>query len=321
MEIKDKTCKPNIAVLLAAYNGEEWIYEQIKTILNQNDVNIHIYISVDLSTDNTYNIVRSLSEECSEITLLPYGEIFGSAAKNFYNLILNVPIEDYDYISLSDQDDIWLEDKLSKAIDKLNKLNADGYSSNVMAVWESGKKVLIKKSFPQRKYDYLFEAPGPGCTFLLKNNLIIGLKKIMADKKKYLFQLNMHDWFIYAYARSHNYKWIIDNKYYINYRQHNHNELGANFGYRAFINRIKIMLTGYGISQSILIINYLELQDIPFVQKWYAANKIDFRNLALNTNQCRRRRKDRFFFFVLCILLLIINKFKGIYDSKIYFAG
>lgn len=45
---------PKVAVLLAAYNGMQWIKEQIDTVFNQQDVDVTIYISVDLSTDGTY---------------------------------------------------------------------------------------------------------------------------------------------------------------------------------------------------------------------------------------------------------------------------
>ena len=49
------TSNPSVAVLLAAFNGIKWIEEQVKSIFNQKDINIHIYISVDLSNDGTYS--------------------------------------------------------------------------------------------------------------------------------------------------------------------------------------------------------------------------------------------------------------------------
>jgi rhamnosyltransferase len=294
-----------IAVLLAAYNGEKWIEQQIRTILNQKNVNLHLYISLDLSIDNTYNLIRKIAENNNNINLLSYGKRFGNAAKNFYRLIEEVSVEEYDYVALSDQDDIWLENKLSNAISLLDKYNADGYSSDVMAFWENGKKRIIKKSYPDKEFDYLFQAPGPGCTFVLKQHLAKNLKRLILEKKTPVSELDIHDWFIYAYARSNNYKWIIDKNSYIKYRQHNANLVGANIGFRAFMKRIKLMLSGYGFEQSIKLINVLDLENISFIRKWYKCNRINFLILALYSCKCRRRVREQIYFFILCILLFL----------------
>jgi rhamnosyltransferase len=307
IDIYEYNTIPRVAVLLAAYNGEKWIANQIVTIVHQKGVDVHIYVSVDLSTDDTFKIVCDLAKNHSEMTILPYGQRFGNAAFNFFHLLLSVPIENYDYIALADQDDVWHEDKLFSAIDLLVKKNADGYSSNVVAFWKSGKKRLIKKSFSQKSYDYLFEAPGPGCTFVLRKILGIGIKKIMIEKKDVLLNMKVHDWFIYAYARSRDFKWIIDSNHYIEYRQHEKNEVGANVGPKAFILRTKLMLAGYGIFQVMYMINILNLGENSFVKRWYGKNRVNLLLLALNAGQCRRSKKDQIFFFFMCILLWLLK--------------
>lgn len=138
-----------VAVLLAAYNGEQWISEQLKSITDQKAVDVSVFISCDLSADNTIKIIKELSNE--KIKLLPYGEKFGAAAPNFYRLIKDVDFRGFDYIALSDQDDIWLDDKLISGIEKLQSENAMGYSSNVIAFWANGKKKEIVKATPPEK--------------------------------------------------------------------------------------------------------------------------------------------------------------------------
>jgi len=295
-----------IAVLLAAYNGEEWIEEQIKSIQNQKGVSVDLYISLDLSIDKTYEILKKLVNSCKNITLLPYGQKFGSAAPNFFSMLLRTPIENYDYISLSDQDDIWLEEKLKNAIDKLDKNNASGYSSNVTAYWSNNKIKVIKKAYLQCEYDYLFESPGPGCSFVLKNELAISVKECLKSTI-YLNGLNWHDWVIYAFARKNNFKWVIDDNSYILYRQHENNQLGVNAGYKAFAKRIKDVFSGHGINQTVGIIKLLELESDPFVIKWYCDKKINFLRLALFSKKCRRRTKDRMLFFFACIIMSILK--------------
>ena len=132
------TSSHSVAVLLTAFNGIKWIEEQVESIFYQKDVNIDIYISIDLSNDGTYEWCQELALKNSNVNILPYGNHFGGAAKNFYRLIKEVDICKYDYISLADQDDIWLPDKISRAIKIINVRGLDGYSSNVIAFWEDG---------------------------------------------------------------------------------------------------------------------------------------------------------------------------------------
>jgi rhamnosyltransferase len=297
-----------VAVLLAAYNGERWIEEQITTILKQNNVFLDLYISLDLSTDNTLNIITKLTEQYYNIKLLPYGQRFGSAAPNFYYLLLNAPIDNYDYIALSDQDDIWLENKIESAINLLGSENGFGYSSDVIAFWEDGKKKLIKKSYPQCKYDYLFEAPGPGCTFVLKKELALNLRKHFTQKNYLLIDLKYHDWLIYAVARSNGFKWIIDNNVLIKYRQHSNNQLGVNNGITAFCFRIKKILAGEGIDQVIKTITFLNIENDDFVERWYKRGKINYVKLACYSNDIRRSIRDKIIFFIVCIILYFKGK-------------
>ena len=158
---------PSIAVLLSAFNGIRWIESQIKTILAQKNVSIEIFISIDISIDKTYELCCLLSKKNKNITLLPYGKRFGGAAKNFYRLIRDVDISKFDYIALSDQDDIWDKNKMYQASRIIEKNNLGGYSSDITAFWANGRKKIEKKSFPQKKYDYYFESAGPGCTYVL----------------------------------------------------------------------------------------------------------------------------------------------------------
>ena len=146
----------SVVVLLAAHNGMRWIESQIDSIVNQDIVDVDIYISVDKSNDGTFEWCSNLAMKNPNIQVLPYGGIFGGAAKNFYRLIKDVDFNRYDYVAFSDQDDIWDSSKLSFAIDKIKCNNLDAYSSDVIAFWSSGKEVLIKKSYPQKRFDYFF---------------------------------------------------------------------------------------------------------------------------------------------------------------------
>ena len=229
-----------VNVLLAAYNGEKYIRQQIESILNQSQKPNKIFINIDQSQDKTVSVVQDLAIKNSKIQILNTDKRFGSAAANFINLIIDADLSDVDYIALADQDDVWKEDKLEKAIQKIEQ-DFDGYSSNVEAFWADGKRKVLVKNQPQQNFDHLFESAGPGCTFVMNKKLALKLQQFI--KKGYFNQLhNYHDWLIHAFARSHNFKWYIDEYLSVEYRQHNANVFGANVGIRAFITRIRRVL-------------------------------------------------------------------------------
>ena len=295
----------NVCVLLAAYNGESWIKTQIDSILKQKDVNVKIFVSCDLSTDNTLKILESYSN--NDVELLPYGQKFGAAAPNFYRLIDDVNYSEFDYIALSDQDDIWLEDKIISAINIMEKEKAVAYSSNVTAFWSDGTERVVIKATPQRKYDFLFESPGPGCSFILKKDFALEFQSYMKERKVLLKQLDWHDWVIYAYARSKNYTWYIDPESHMLYRQHSNNQLGANSGFKQFSKRVDDILTGYGIHQTVRTIHFLNIEQDPFVRKWLGKGRKGYCYLSLKSNWCRRRKKDQILFWFSCILMFMKN--------------
>ncbi|VAW47566.1 Alpha-L-Rha alpha-1,3-L-rhamnosyltransferase [hydrothermal vent metagenome] len=229
---------PNIAVLLAAYNGRQWIEEQVNSILFQKKVRVHLFISVDLSSDGTYEWCKEFENKHSNVTVLEYGELFGGAAKNFFRLIRDVDFSSYDFVAFSDQDDIWLDNKLSHACKMITSKQLDVYSSDVIAVWEDGREKLVKKSYPQKQFDYLFEAGGPGCTYVFRHDVLQLFKCFLINNWSAVNQISLHDWMIYAFYRSQGNTWYIDNQPLMYYRQHASNQVGFNFGLKAYFTRL-----------------------------------------------------------------------------------
>ncbi|MBT5491609.1 glycosyltransferase [bacterium] len=291
---------PKVAVLLAAYNGTQWIEEQIESILNQIKVAVTIFISIDTSTDGTREFLEARYLDNNKIIILDDIEKLGGAAKNFYRLIRDVAFNEFDYISLSDQDDIWNNDKLFNACKILSENNFKAYSSNVTAFWEDGKILLIDKAQNQTAYDHLFEAAGPGCTYILTVKLALEVKSFIINKWSYVNKIELHDWLIYAYARENNYKWYIDKKPSMMYRQHTINVVGANTGINAKIKRLKMILSSWYRNETIKIINILGLENkfSLLIQNKTYLNNILLLRFVFNF---RRRFKEKIF---LSLLLL-----------------
>ncbi len=195
-----KSSVPSVIVLLATYNGSHWLKEQLKSILDQLEVDIHVFVSDDNSTDDTRLLLQSWHDE--RVTLLPKDGTFGSAAQNFFRLLRDVDIDCCDYVAFSDQDDIWETDKLSYSIkDFMMTHGVDAFSSNVLAFWENGEERLVVKSQYQVEWDHLFQSGGPGCSLVLTKRLAAEAKDFLCRHVVDTRKIALHDWFLYAFAR------------------------------------------------------------------------------------------------------------------------
>ncbi|MVW23877.1 glycosyltransferase [Escherichia coli] len=290
-----------VAVLLAAYNGEQWIQEQISSILKQKNVDVTLFISIDQSSDNTLMLCEELALSEPRINLLPYGDIFGGAALNFYRLIKDVDFTSFDYISFADQDDIWLEDKLQRASLFLEKY--DVYSSNVIAFWPNGKAVLINKAQPQVKYDFLFEAAGPGCTYVIHRDVAIEFKKFIVSKWQEVKKIELHDWLFYSFSRVKNFQWVIDERPGMYYRQHQNNQVGANNTMAGAVKRLNLIKCKWYREQICRMISVFEDEVyIPFYRELKTDSYFDKLKILPCLNKIRRRPRDRMY---LAIAILI----------------
>lgn len=309
--IDQNTQKPKVAILLAAYNGEKYIKKQIESIFNQKDVHLDIFISLDRSTDRSIEIINELCTSNQHIHFLPYGERFGNAGRNFYRLIRDTDIGSFEYIAFSDQDDYWHQDKLIHAIKTIKEKNIECYSSDVIAYWPSEeKRQIIKKSQPQKEYDYIFEAAGPGCTYLFSRNFLENFKNFLLLNWEDSQEINLHDWYIYAYARSRGIKWHIDNIPKIDYIQHGGNLVGVNKGLTAYKNRIQLICKEIWIGQVIRIYNLTKNQPILPIEKLESKKSSAFLYLSINSFKFRRKYSDSLFFKFIFFVLFLKNSFK-----------
>lgn len=100
--------KPKISVCMATYNGEKYIAEQLNSILTQLSDNDEVIISDDSSSDGTVKILEKFASEDARIQLFLFQK-FRDPIQNFQNALVQAT---GDYIYLSDQDDLWIENKV-----------------------------------------------------------------------------------------------------------------------------------------------------------------------------------------------------------------
>lgn len=299
---------PKVAVLLAAFNGMQWIEEQLDSILEQSGVDVTVHISVDSSTDVTESWCHAYAARHPAVVVLPGAGTFGGASRNFFRLIRDVPIEEYDFVAFADQDDVWYPGKLERAIRQIGDLQVDAYSSNVIAFWPDGRTHLLDKAQPHTAWDFLFEAAGPGCTYVFSRQLSSPLKACVLANWSELQEVSLHDWYCYAFARSRGFKWFIDEQPSMDYRQHERNQVGANTGINSLIARYKTIHDGWWFSQVKTITRLVGLEHDAFVKQWFSLSRWQLLRLSMSAWKCRRRVRDKLFFFCICWATAVVGK-------------
>lgn len=220
----------SIDIVLATYNGERYISEQIDSIMAMSgfdDVINKIIICDDRSKDGTLHIVKSKIPSEKLIILENYNNENLGVIKNFERGILCSTAE---FVMLSDQDDVWNEEKLDKYVSELKKMDADNplMIFSDLEVVDSKLKTLSKSFFDYQSTsiswgetlnNILIQNIAPGCTMLFNRQLINKAFPL----PEYCV---MHDWWLLLVAKQFGEVKCI-NEPLIKYRQHENNQVGA----------------------------------------------------------------------------------------------
>ncbi len=217
-----------IDILMATYNGEKYLREQIESILNQTYKNIRLIISDDCSTDKTREIIKEYEKKDKRIISYFQEKNLGYV-KNFNFLLTKVENPIY---MLSDQDDIWLPIKVEHTYNFMQKTNADLVFTDLTVVDENENIIndsfnnlmkltkKINKTIGTYKLAYLYNCV-TGCTIMSKKEKLKDILDIPTNSK-HIF----HDhWIALTNSINGNVKYLPEPL--IKYRQHGDNQVGA----------------------------------------------------------------------------------------------
>ncbi len=216
-----------VDILLATYNGEKYLEAQLDSILSQTYTNFRLLISDDSSTDSTKDILEKYKKIDNRIEVF-YQENNLGVVKNFEFLLNKVENR---YYMLSDQDDIWKEEKIEKSVNKLEKTGAglvysdlEVVDENLNVIYESYWKL---KGFTKRANKYnTFESfylnnYVTGCTIISRKEFIKDILPL-PNSSKYV----LHDYWITLIV-SQKSKIVSIKEPLIKYRQHKNNRIGS----------------------------------------------------------------------------------------------
>ena len=306
-----------ILVILASYNGAKYIEEQMDSILKQDSVSLDLMVFDDCSTDNTIEVLNKYKSNVN-VSINKREKGTGNAPRNFLDAIRSLSdefVNSYNFISFSDQDDIWFPNKMFEAGKMLRQEQSSLYFSN-LNLWDENTnyKAIINKSCPQKKYDFLFEGGSAGCTYVFTNDFCIGLKKILESTNYYDWELFSHDWFVYFYARANGFKVSIDNNAYITYRIHANNSYGQvnKISISAIKERLKYIKNGWYFNHIKEFSVFITSNSVESkIYHLYTKNYFSRLYVLIRYNFELMRSSKKFIqFFIISLLPIRINKHK-----------
>lgn len=215
-----------VAILMSTYNGEQYLKEQINSIIDQSYSDWHLYIRDDGSTDRTAEIIDRYTKQDSRITFCNQKHIESlGVTKSFMQLL---SITDANLYMFSDQDDVWKKDKVLLSVKAMSKnTNADQPACVFTELQVVDKNLAPLKlmnnndvwfDFPH----FLFGNCVTGCTMMINQQLKAKLKLNLTK----IDNIYLHDWWI-ALIASVVGKLIYIKEPTIYYRQHDNNVEGS----------------------------------------------------------------------------------------------
>lgn len=229
-----------ISIIMGTYNGERYIKEQIISILNQDFCEWKLFIFDDGSTDSTEKIALEFVKKYPDKIFYNKNTVNLGAAGNFFNgtkKALELAPENQ-YFCFSDQDDVWVEDKLTRSLKKLIKAEGKQKQPTLVysdvAIADKDLNILKNSYFKSAKIDFRKTE----LNYLLMENKVIGgtvmfnksLLEIEIDAEKRGLKpekfAKMHDWWFALIASGFGNIDIIEG-FTEYYRQHENNVIGG----------------------------------------------------------------------------------------------
>lgn len=227
---------PLVVVVLSTFNGERYLREQIDSLLKQTYKNIKIIIRDDGSKDGTCEILGYFLRKHKNIEVL-FEKNIGVVAS--FIRLLDLISSDAEYVALCDQDDVWLEDKVERAVTMLGRVNSvvpSMYCGSVEVVDEKLKHISVVRKVKRKASleNALVQNVAIGCTVIINRPALC----LVSGRNVAVNRIRMHDWWLYQVISTFGFV-IYDDVPKIKYRQHGGNVVGSTSGIKLWENRIR----------------------------------------------------------------------------------
>jgi glycosyltransferase involved in cell wall biosynthesis len=234
---------PHIAILMATYNGEQFLSQQLDSFIKQNYNNWRLWVSDDGSYDNTKSILLNFQQRWKPEKLNIFDGPRNGASSNFLFLTAQSTIM-ADYFAWADQDDYWLPNKLSVAVAQLESYSSNKpllYCGRTILTNDEGRDYGISPLLNCRPLNFsnaLLQCVSGG------NTMVFNQAARILIAKGALLNIFSHDWWAYQIICGSGGQIIYDPCPLVKYRQHKLNLVGTNRGLIACFNRLRKLING-----------------------------------------------------------------------------
>ncbi len=233
----------SVAVLLCTYCGQKFLDKQLGFFDDQSELDWALWVSDDGSKDSTREILGSFQAKWGDRKV----SIHQGPCKGFVSNFLSLAHRaagSAAYYAFSDQDDIWDQDKLSRAINWLKTVPSDVpalYCSRTRLIDDVGHLVGLSPLFPKPPSfaNALVQNIGGGNTMVF-NDAACRLMISLGPEPDVV----IHDWWAYLVVSGCGGRVHYDPQPSLSYRQHTGNLIGVNSGWASRILRIGQLLNG-----------------------------------------------------------------------------
>lgn len=284
-----------VAILLCTYNGERFLPDQLDSFMSQDYSSWQVWASDDGSKDGTLAILKRYRQHWGYERLFIFDGPGKGSTANFLSLTCKSEIN-ADYYAFSDQDDIWENNKLSKAVNWLNTISKD-----VPALYCSRTR-LIDAAGQEMGYSPWFKKPPSFANALVQNiaggNTMV-INKAACDLIREAgkeVDAVVHDWWIYMVVSGCGGRVFYDSYASLRYRQHNENQIGMNSNWAARWVRIRMLLQG----------QYRHWNDRNILALQHCKHRLTAGNLPVFNQFCNARKRP------------LIPRISGFIQSGIY---
>ncbi len=251
--------QPTVHILLTTYNGGRFISEQLASIERQSYGHWALTVSDDGSTDDTLTLINAFAQRVSQPVTVMQGPRKGSTW-NFCHLITQAPEgQAEDLFAFCDQDDVWLDDKLQRAVQwhsQHDGTSARLYCGRTQFVNERLQPIGLSPGIrrPPSFGNALVQNIASGNTMVFSQAVLLAQKKVQPQHSVW------HDWTTYLVTAAIGGLVWFDNEPCLLYRQHTGNVVGAN-------NSMKLVIEAFSASMRGRYLRRIKAQ-------WAACNDI-----------------------------------------------
>lgn len=228
-----------IAILMSTYNGGQYLREQIESFFAQTNKDWQLFARDDGSKDNTLGILTEYAQRYPKrIHVVDDVKENLGAGRSFMHLL---EVTDADYYMFSDQDDVWMPDKIERTLRKLREVESQWPAEAVgvftdLTVVDKDLNVLMPSLWkgdnrhPEYTRDFYKQWVNRHATYGCTQMMNKVAKGIVLPYHQFEGVQGAHDnWVEYVLIKKGHYDYLEEAT--ILYRQHGSNVVGANFGH------------------------------------------------------------------------------------------